>query len=127
MKSFGELIGVLELIIELIIKTCNEVGEDKWLWIVTEILLQVELREGFGHKFGTDTLVCGKVIGIDESITIDSFGLMNPKLYKVIWLLDGFSLGSQKTLENIGQMSDCELIMEVLGGLSEVSDNFIME
>lgn len=127
MKSLGELLGVLELIVELVIETCNEVGEDKWFRVVAEVLLQVELGEGFGHKFGTDALVCGEVSGIDESVTIDSFSFVNPKLHKVIWLLDGLLLGSQKTLEYIGQMSDGELIMEVLGGLSEVSDNFIME
>jgi hypothetical protein len=64
------------------------------------------------------------MFSIDESITIDSFGFMHPKFDKVVWFGNGFLFRLEKTLEDVGQMSDVEFIMEVLGGLSEVSDNF---
>jgi len=49
-KSMSELFGILELIIEFIIKTSNKLGEDEWLSVGTEVLLKVELREGFGDE-----------------------------------------------------------------------------
>jgi hypothetical protein len=64
------------------------------------------------------------MFSIDKSITIDSFSFMHPKFDKVVWLHNCFLFCLKKTLENVGQMSHIELIMEVLGSLSEVSDNF---
>jgi hypothetical protein len=46
-KSQSELFCILELIIEFIIKTTNELGENEWLSVGTEVLLKVELRELF--------------------------------------------------------------------------------
>ena len=46
---------------------------------------------------------------------------MNPQLDQVVWLLDGLWLGSQQTLEDVGQMPDIELVVEVHCSLPEVS------
>jgi hypothetical protein len=40
--------------------------------------------------------------GVDESITINSLSLMDPKFNKVIRLLDGFLFSLKETLEDIG-------------------------
>jgi len=52
---------------------------------------------------------------------------VDPELHEVVWLLDGLKLGCEQPLEHIGQMSHVELIMEVLGGLSEASLYLLME
>jgi hypothetical protein len=48
---------------------------------------------------------------------------MHPKFDEVVGLLDGLGLGSEQTLEYVGEMSDIELIMEVLGSFSEFELN----
>ena len=45
---------------------------------------------------------------------------MDPQLYEVIWFFDSILFGSKKTLEHIGQVTDVEFVMEVLGCLSEL-------
>jgi hypothetical protein len=50
-----------------------------------------------------------------------------PQLDEVIWLLDGFDLGYEQTLENVGQVSHVELVVEVNGRLSEVSLYFCVQ
>jgi hypothetical protein len=47
-----------------------------------------------------------------------------PQSDEVVGLLDCLLLGSEETLEDIGQVPNIELIMEVLGGLPEVSLHF---
>lgn len=64
------------------------------------------------------------MFSIDESITIDSFSFMYPKLYEIVWFSNGFLFGLEETLEHVGQMSNIEFIMEVLSSLSEASSNF---
>lgn len=65
--------------------------------------------------------------GIYKSITIDSFSFMDPQFDKVVWLDNGFLFGLEHALENIGQVSNIELIMEVLSGLSELPLNLLLE
>ena len=48
---------------------------------------------------------------------------MHPKFDEVVGFLDGLLLGSEQTLEYVGEMSDIELIMEVLGSFSEFELN----
>ena len=74
-----------------------------------------------------DCSVSGDILVTNKSISVDSFGLVNPQLYKVIWLLNCLLLGRKKTLEHICQMTNIELIMEVLCSLSEVSLDLSME
>lgn len=52
---------------------------------------------------------------------------MDPKLNEVVWFLDGFDLGYEETLENVGQVSHIELVVEVNGSLPEVSLYFSMQ
>jgi len=95
-------------------------GEDKRFWSSTEVLLEVELRELFGSNFLSQSSVGGKILGINKSITEDSFAFVYPKSDKVIWLFDSILFGLKETLEHIGQVTYVELIMEVLGSLSEL-------
>jgi len=67
------------------------------------------------------------VVSGDETITVDTLGLVKPQLDKVIGFLDGLGLGDEETLENVGQMTHIELIMEVEGGLSEGGLNTAVE
>lgn len=52
---------------------------------------------------------------------------MNPHLYELVGLLNSLDLGSQETLENVGQVTHIELVMEVSSSLSELLGNFIVE
>ena len=52
---------------------------------------------------------------------------MHPELDEVVWFNDSFLLGLKKSLEDIGQVTNIELIMEVLGSLSEWSFDLSME
>jgi hypothetical protein len=95
-------------------------SEDKWFRCGSEIFLKIEFGERFGDKLSFDGSVCGKMLWRYKSITIDSFSLMYPQLDKIIWLLDDFLFGSEKSLEHIGQVTNVEFVMEVLSGLSEL-------
>ena len=121
LESISHSIKTWELIVGLVIKSSNELGEDKWLWGWAEILLQVELCETLSADFESSSLVSSQVGSIDKSITIDSLGLMDPEFDKVVWLFDSVWLSVKQSLEHVGQMTHIELIMEVLSGLSEVS------
>ena len=72
-------------------------------------------------------LVSLQVLLIDESISIDTFTLVHPKSSQIVWFLDGLEFGLEKTLEDIGQMTNIEFIVEVDGSLSEVSLDFALE
>lgn len=123
LESVCHGIETWELIVGLVIKSSDELGEDKWLWGWAEILLQVELGETLSTDFESSSLVSCQVGSIDKSITIDSLRLMDPEFHKVIWLFDSIWLSVKQSLEHVSQMTHIELIMEVLGGLSEVSLN----
>ena len=68
-----------------------------------------------------------QVLLVDESISIDTFALVYPKSSQIVWFLDGLKLGLEKTLEDIGQMTNIEFIVEVDGSLSEVSLDLTLE
>jgi len=85
MKSSSKGIGVGELVIELVIKTCYELGENQWLGVSTKVFLEVESGEGLSNQLIAKALIGCQVGSIDESITIDSFSLMHPKFDKVVW------------------------------------------
>ena len=68
-----------------------------------------------------------QVLLIDKSISIDTFALVYPKSSQVVWFFDGLKFGLQKTLEDIGQMTNIEFVVEVDGSLSEVSLDLTLE
>jgi hypothetical protein len=116
-----------ELIIELIVERSDELSEDQRFWRGTEILLQVELGEGLGAAVGSQCSIGCKILCVDKPISKDSLRLMHPKFDEVVGFLDGLGLGSEQTLEYVGEMSDIELIMEVDGGLLEGTLHFLMQ
>lgn len=119
-KHFCQSISVGELIVEFLVKTTDEVGEDEGLGSGTEVFLQVELGEGLGGDIGSELTIFSQVRIADKSITIDSLGLVDPQSNELIRLLDSLGLGIEETLEHVGQVTNIELIMEVLGSLSEL-------
>ena len=52
---------------------------------------------------------------------------MNPHLDEVIRFLDRFDLSNQETLEDIGQVSNVELIVEIHCSLTEIFLNFTVK
>ena len=52
---------------------------------------------------------------------------MDPHLNQIVGLLDNLGLGNEKTLEDAGQVTHIELIVEVNGSLSEVLLNFTVK
>lgn len=52
---------------------------------------------------------------------------MNPHLNEVIRLLDDLGLGNEETLEDVGEVTHVELVVEVGGSLSEVLLDLTME
>jgi len=52
---------------------------------------------------------------------------VNPKFYEVVGLFDGFDLGSEQSLEDVGQVTHVELVMEVSRSLSEFGRHFSVE
>lgn len=118
------MLDVLELIVEFLIEASDEVGEDEWFsTFISEVLRQVLFWEVLLGQVLDDVSVFSQVSGVNESISIDSLGLVTPKLDKGVWGLDGLSSGLENTLEDVGQVSDVELVVEVLGSLSEGSLN----
>ena len=67
------------------------------------------------------------MLGSDESISINTFTLVNPEFDKVIGFSDGLNLSSEETLENVGQVTHIELVMEVSSGLSELGRHISVE
>jgi hypothetical protein len=45
MQSLRHSFSRTELIIQLVIKTCHELGQDEWCWCCAEIFLQIEFGE----------------------------------------------------------------------------------
>jgi hypothetical protein len=67
------------------------------------------------------------MFGRHESISVNTFTLVNPEFDKVVGFLDSLDLGGEKTLENVGQMTHVELVMEVSSGLSELGRHISVE
>jgi hypothetical protein len=124
-EHLSELFDVGELIIDLLIETTDEVGEDKRLGLLTsEVFLQVELGEGLGGNVSSEFSVFDQVLEVNESITIDSLSLVHPKFDEHVRFLDDLLLGIEETLEDIGQVTHIELVMEVGSSLSEFLGHF---
>lgn len=116
----GQIVDLGELVVELFIEALDEVGEDKRLGVfLLEELAQVEFGEGLLDLFGAEKTVLDKVLDGDETITVDALGLVDPQFDQLVGLLDGFLFGNKEALENIGQVTHVEFIMEVDGGLTE--------
>jgi len=113
-----------ELIVILVIESSHKLSKNQWLWGWAEILLQVEFGETLAANLKSGSFVSSQVCSIDKSITVNSLGFMDPKFNEIIWLFNSFLLGVEESLEDIGQMTNIELIMEILSSLSEVSLNF---
>lgn len=64
------------------------------------------------------------MFSVDETITVNTFGLVNPQFDEHVRFLDSILFGDEETLENVGQVTDVELVMEVNGSLSECALNF---
>lgn len=77
-EHLGKSVNTWELIVELLIKTTDEVGEDKGLRSSTEVFLKVELGEQLSSNLGGDISILSQVSSGNESITIDSFSLVYP-------------------------------------------------
>jgi len=121
LKHLSELFDVGELVIDLFIEAIDEVGKDKRLGLLTsEVLLQVELGEGLSSDISGDLSVLEQVIGVDESITIDSLSLVHPKFDEHVGFLDDLLLSVEETLEDVGQVTNIELVVEVGSCLSEL-------
>jgi len=108
------------LIVFLLIKTFDEVGKDKRFgnWGL-EIFGQVEFGERFLSDIGSQGAVLSQVLGVDQTITVDTFGLVDPQFDKHVGFLDAILSGDKETLEDVGQVTDVELVVEVLSGLTE--------
>jgi len=52
---------------------------------------------------------------------------MDPKFNKIVWFFDRILFGRKHSLEHISQMSAVEGVMEILGGLLEVSIHLRMK
>jgi hypothetical protein len=59
------------------------------------------------------------MIGGYKSITVCSLTFVDPQLDHFLWLDELDWIGQQNTLENVGQVSQVELVMEVNGSFSE--------
>jgi hypothetical protein len=93
-----------------------------------EVLHKILSWEGFlGMIVANEFFISLQVLLIDKSISIDTFTLVHPKSSQIVWFFDGLKFGLQKTLEDIGQMTNIEFIVEVDGSLSKVSLYFTLE
>lgn len=103
-----------EPVVHLVIERGNEIGEDERI----RVLFLVELAhlgpwEGLLRQVGGKGLEGLEIGGADQTITIDALTLMSPKLNQVVGLLDGLVASLQDTLEDVGQMTHIELVMEI--------------
>ncbi len=62
-----------------------------------------------------------------KSVTVCSLTLVDPQLDHLLWLDELNWIRQQNALENIGQVSQVELIMEVDSSLSEGGDDVLMQ
>jgi hypothetical protein len=91
-----------------------------------EISLEIEFRERFLQKVEHDALILKNVFNGDQSIGIDSFGLMDPQLDDLVSSLELRRLSDQQALEHTRDVSKIEFIMEIHSGLSERTANILM-
>jgi hypothetical protein len=58
-----------------------------------------------------------KVSSIDETISVNTFELMDPQLYHVVVILDRLWFSLENALEDISQVTHIEFVVEVNGRL----------
>lgn len=127
-QSAGEGVDVGELVVELVIEGADEVGENERLGVNgLEELGEVEFGEVLLADVGDEASVLSEVFGVDESVSEDTLALVHPKSDDLIGLLDSFLLGNEKTLEDVSQMTNIELVMEVDSGLTESTGDFTVK
>ena len=92
-----------------------------------EVFAQVEFGEGLLADFRSKFAVLAQVFGGDQSITVDALGLVDPQFNQKIGFLDRFNLCNEQSLENVGQVTHVEFVMEVDGSLTESLRDVRME
>lgn len=104
-----------------------EVTENQVLRIVWEITVKWISWERFLQQFEHEGIIFSKVIRWNQSISVGSLGLMDPKLNHLFRLLEFWGIGKKKSLENVGQVPQVELIVEVNSSFSEGTNDILME
>lgn len=100
--------------------TLAEVAEDEFFRVGgLEVSLEVELGEGLLQEVEHDGSVGLEVFEGHQSVSVDSFTFVNPKLHEFVRSLELSRLGHQESLEHTGDVSKIELVVEVQGSLSE--------
>jgi hypothetical protein len=61
-----------------------------------------------------------QVVVVDETISVDTLGLVEPQFDEVVWLFNGLWLGDEETLENVGEVAHIKFVVEVERSLTEV-------
>lgn len=62
-----------------------------------------------------------------ESVTVDTLSLVHPQLDQFLGLLDSLNLGIEQTLEHVGQVTNVELVVEVLRSLTELTGDLTVQ
>lgn len=109
-----------ELIVKFVIKTTHELSKDQRFRISSKVFLQVELGETLGLAIIGKLSIKSKIFCIDEPISEDSLALMDPESYQVFRLFNCIYFSLKQSLEDICQVTNIELIVEVLCSLSEL-------
>jgi len=84
-------------------------------------LAQVCAWELLLGQISSERFVLLEVLWADQTITVDTLALVSPQLDQVIWLFDGLLARLEHTLEDIGQVTHVEFVMEIDRGLLEGS------
>ena len=116
LESLAKCFRASELIVELVINACNELSENKRLGVLlleelTQVCLCVSLFAVVVNKISVDS----KVSSINETISVNTFELMDPQLYHVVVILYRLWFSLENALEDISQMTHIELVVEVNG------------
>ena len=117
------------MIVKIFIKRSDEICEYKRLWVLLlEVFHKILSWESFLGMIVADKFsISLQVLFIDKSVSINALTLVNPKSCEIVWLFYGFNFGFKETLEDIGQVTNIELIVEVNSSLPEISFDFILE
>ena len=118
LESLAKCFRASELIVKLVINACNELSENKGLRVLfleelTQVCFCVSLFAVVVHKIS----VHRKVSSIDETISVNTFELMDPQLYHVVVILDRLWFSLENALEDISQVTHIEFVVEVNGRL----------
>lgn len=92
-----------------------------------EISHERELGELFLHYFKHIVLIGLQVVKRNQSISVGSLTLMNPKSDDFIRFLVSIGLRKQHSLVNIGNVSKIEFVVEIDGGFFEPFGNGVVQ